>query len=136
MYPQMPRAGSDTSSRSGRSGSAKEGPIPISGTETSFALFHEKSIIRSHIRSRTSSLVIAFLPRWSLLSEPPEFSVHTDIYRKAFFDAVWFIWVFIPLEIIERLHEMGIMPVFFGVPLTSSRLFDVQNLIIETIKII
>ncbi len=57
-----------------------------------------------------------FIPRWSLLKEPFVFSVHTTIYRKAFFDAIWFIWVFIPLEIIERLHEAGILPVFFRFP--------------------
>jgi protein-S-isoprenylcysteine O-methyltransferase Ste14 len=57
-----------------------------------------------------------FIPRWSLLKEPLTFSVHTAIYRRTFFEAIWFIWAFIPLEIIERLHEAGILPVFFRIP--------------------
>jgi protein-S-isoprenylcysteine O-methyltransferase Ste14 len=57
-----------------------------------------------------------YVPRWSLLNEPPVFSVNTAIYRKAYFDAVWFVWAYIPLEIIERLHETGVLPVFFRFP--------------------
>jgi protein-S-isoprenylcysteine O-methyltransferase Ste14 len=57
-----------------------------------------------------------FIPNFSLYIEPEQFVVNTKIYRKSFLDAIWFIWGIIPLKIIERLHELGIIPTLFHVP--------------------
>lgn len=57
-----------------------------------------------------------FIPNFAHYSEPEQFSVNTKVYRKSFLDAVWFIWSMIPIEIIERLHEMGTLPVLFRLP--------------------
>ena len=57
-----------------------------------------------------------FIPKLSLLEEPPSFNVQPLIYRKAFLDAIWFIWAFIPLKIIDRLHDAGILPALFYIP--------------------
>jgi len=57
-----------------------------------------------------------FIPRLSLLDEPSSFNVKTMKSRRTFFEAIWFIWLYIPLEIVERLHVAGILPVLFSVP--------------------
>jgi protein-S-isoprenylcysteine O-methyltransferase Ste14 len=57
-----------------------------------------------------------FIPKIDLLVEPPTVTVQTIINRKTFFDAIWFVWLYIPLLIIERLHDLQILPVLFRVP--------------------
>jgi protein-S-isoprenylcysteine O-methyltransferase Ste14 len=57
-----------------------------------------------------------FIPKFSLLKEPPSFNVQTLVYRKAFLDAIWFVWAFIPLKIIDRLHDAGILQSLFYIP--------------------
>jgi hypothetical protein len=59
MLIQILRTRSHAGYRSGRNGSAKEGPIQSSGIETSFLLSHEKSITPSNIRGRVLGFLIA-----------------------------------------------------------------------------
>jgi protein-S-isoprenylcysteine O-methyltransferase Ste14 len=55
-----------------------------------------------------------FIPKLSTLQEPEEYVVKPVIYRKHMFDALWFIWLLGIMEIIESLHKLNIMPVFFN----------------------
>lgn len=55
----------------------------------------------------------AFFPQPSLLQEPETYTVHTRIFRKNIFDALWFIWLVGIMEIIEAFHELGILPAIF-----------------------
>lgn len=57
-----------------------------------------------------------FLPKLSLLSEPELYPVDSRRYRSAFFDAMWFFWFFMILQIVERLRFLGWLPVLFRVP--------------------
>jgi hypothetical protein len=56
--------------------------------------------------------VPAFLPRWSLLAEPGEYTVKPKLFRRHVFDALWFVWMAGILEVVEELHELGFLPTF------------------------
>jgi protein-S-isoprenylcysteine O-methyltransferase Ste14 len=81
-------------------------------------LAEEEKLMKKHGEEylRYMRRVPRFVPRLSLLDEPSSFNVKTITYRRSFLETIWFIWLYIPLEIIERLHTMGILPVFFRVP--------------------
>jgi len=54
-----------------------------------------------------------FFPKWSLLIEPKNYVVHPARFRKDILSALWFIWLIGVLEIIEGIHEAGIVvPIF------------------------
>jgi len=57
----------------------------------------------------------AFFPKWSLLEEPQTYQVNPRIFKKNIFGALWFIWLLGILELIEAMHEMGILPVFWEI---------------------
>ena len=57
----------------------------------------------------------AFFPKLSLLNEPQTYTVNPRIFRKNIFRALWFIWLLGILEIIEELHEAGLLPVYFKI---------------------
>lgn len=54
-----------------------------------------------------------FFPNFKLYNEPEKYVFDTRHYRKAFLDGIWFVFAYPVLEIIEQLHEHGILPVFF-----------------------
>ncbi|MCG2738963.1 MAG: isoprenylcysteine carboxylmethyltransferase family protein [Syntrophaceae bacterium] len=57
-----------------------------------------------------------FIPRLRLLQEPDSYLVNVRVYRKSLLDATMFIWLYIVFHFIERLQQMGILPIFFRVP--------------------
>jgi protein-S-isoprenylcysteine O-methyltransferase Ste14 len=57
-----------------------------------------------------------FIPNFSLFHENDTYSVDTRTYRYAFMDAVWFIWAYALIQMIEKLHECGILPTLFRIP--------------------
>lgn len=57
-----------------------------------------------------------FIPDFSLYHESETYLVDTRTYRYAFFDAVWFVWVYALIQLIEKLHECGILPTLFRIP--------------------
>ncbi len=59
------------------------------------------------------SRVPRFLPRISGLMEPETYIVKPVIFRKNIFNALWFIWFLGILEIIDRLHVVGVLPTIF-----------------------
>lgn len=82
-------------------------------------LAEERELLKKHgevYREYMEKVPRRFIPDFSRYIEPEQFLVNTTIYRKSFFDAIWFIWGIIPLVIIERLHELGIIPILFRVP--------------------
>jgi protein-S-isoprenylcysteine O-methyltransferase Ste14 len=54
-----------------------------------------------------------FWPKWSLLTEPEEYTFSPKIFKKHLFSALWFIWMIGILEIIEELHDLQLVPEFF-----------------------
>lgn len=57
-----------------------------------------------------------FIPRLSLYQEPAVYQVKTSQFVRNFADAMWFVWIFILLTIIEELQLSGILPVLWKVP--------------------
>jgi protein-S-isoprenylcysteine O-methyltransferase Ste14 len=57
-----------------------------------------------------------FLPKPSLYKSPPQVVVNTDIFLKSIAVGMWFIWIFIALDIIEALQQNGFIPVLLRVP--------------------
>jgi len=57
-----------------------------------------------------------FFPDFSRFHESETYTVHSRTYRYAFLDAVWFIWIYALIQLIEKLHEVGILPTLFKIP--------------------
>ncbi len=57
-----------------------------------------------------------FFPRVSLLVEPESYTINAQIFRKSLFDVMWFLWFFIILQLIDKLHDIGILPVLLQIP--------------------
>ena len=55
----------------------------------------------------------AFFPKIGLLHEPDTYVVNPKVFRRNMFDALWFIWLAGILEIVEELHEIGLLPTLF-----------------------
>lgn len=56
-----------------------------------------------------------FCPKWSLLTEPEEYSVKPKTFRKHLFSALWFIWIIGVLELIEMFRELNIVSTLFNI---------------------
>jgi len=56
-----------------------------------------------------------FFPKISHLTEPKKYAVNTVIIRRHILSTFWFVLSIGVLEIIEELHEVGILPVFFNI---------------------
>ncbi len=57
-----------------------------------------------------------FIPNFSLFHESATYAVDTKTYRYAFLDAVWFVWVYALIQLIEKLHTVGILPTLLRIP--------------------
>ncbi len=56
-----------------------------------------------------------FWPRWSLLTEPEEYTVNPRIFKRHIFSALWFVWLIGILEFIEALREANVLKTFFDI---------------------
>jgi hypothetical protein len=56
-----------------------------------------------------------FFPKFSLYTEPETYQFNTLRYRRAFMEGMWFVIIYHVLEIIEQLHNYGILPAFFKI---------------------
>jgi len=84
-----------------------------------FVMIHEElQMMQAHgeVYAEYMKRVPRFIPNIVLYREPEKVTVDVRIYRRTFIDVAWFIWAIIPLEIIDRLHETGILPVFYHLP--------------------
>jgi len=52
--------------------------------------------------------VPVFFPMFSTFREPETYSVRPAAYRRAMFDALWFVWMAGILEVIEGMREIGL----------------------------
>lgn len=82
-------------------------PVVIRSEEARLARLHGEKF-ESYVRTTPS-----FFPRLSNLKEPEEYHVKPVIFRNNLFHALWFIWIIGILELIESLHEAGILPMYF-----------------------
>ena len=57
-----------------------------------------------------------YIPDFSLFHESETYIVDTKTYRYAFLDAVWFVWIYALVQLIEKLHSAGILPTLLRIP--------------------
>jgi protein-S-isoprenylcysteine O-methyltransferase Ste14 len=57
-----------------------------------------------------------YIPDLSLFHESETYTVDTKTYRYAFMDAVWFVWIYGLIQLIEKLHTAGILPTLLRIP--------------------
>ena len=84
-------------------------PRVIRSEESKLLKLHQEKF-KSYCRTTPS-----FFLNLSNLKEPEEYLVRPKIFRKNMFHALWFIWLVGTLEIIQSLHEAGIVPVLFRI---------------------
>lgn len=59
------------------------------------------------------SRVPKILPSLSLLDEPETYMIRPVAFRRRLFDSLWFVWGIGIIEIIEGLHECGVLVALF-----------------------
>jgi protein-S-isoprenylcysteine O-methyltransferase Ste14 len=59
--------------------------------------------------------VPSFFPKFSLFQEPDTYVVNPKVFKRNIYSALWFVWLIAILEIIETLHETGILRVHFKI---------------------
>jgi len=84
-------------------------PKVIKSEEAEMAQLHGQDF------ARYISNVPAFFPKISILKEPDVYSTKPIVFRKHIFSALWFVWLMGILELIEGLHEINILPMFFSI---------------------
>jgi protein-S-isoprenylcysteine O-methyltransferase Ste14 len=57
-----------------------------------------------------------FIPNFKLHQEPEFYMVKTANFARNVFQGMWFIWLFILLHFVGKLHESGAVPILFRVP--------------------
>ena len=57
-----------------------------------------------------------FVPRLSLYVEPATWSVDTRRFRQTMTDVVWFVWLVAIIEMVEALHEHGVVAARMALP--------------------
>ena len=57
-----------------------------------------------------------FIPKFSLYKEPELYEVKAPGFVRNFVNGMWFIWIFMLMDLIEKLQELGVLPVFFRIP--------------------
>lgn len=57
-----------------------------------------------------------FVPRHLRPVEPDIYPVRPRHFRKALPDVLWFFWFFMILQLVERMHQAGWLPVWFRIP--------------------
>ncbi len=54
-----------------------------------------------------------WIPRWSLYSEPESIPVSPKKVRQGILDAMWYLWAYAFVQLLDLLHAHGIVPVLF-----------------------
>ena len=54
-----------------------------------------------------------WIPRWSLYHEPESIGVSPARVRQGIFDAMWYLWAFAFVQILDILHRHSALPVLF-----------------------
>lgn len=85
-------------------------PIIISAEEKKLEELHGDAF-----RDYKNSVPRLF-PKTFTVQHPELYEVHTRQFRRVFFDAMWFVWLFIIMQVIEKLHNLEIIPVLWKVP--------------------
>ena len=82
-------------------------PFVISSEQKNLLAIHGKEY-ETYLRTTP-----VFFPRLSLLEEPKEYVAKVHIFRRRMLGSLYFIWLAGALELIEDLHHLKLLPVFF-----------------------
>lgn len=63
-----------------------------------------------------ASVTPRFIPDFSLYRQPASYLVSLKHYQRCFWDAGVFLLVYALLQLIEKLHDNGILPILFRIP--------------------
>ncbi|PKN61566.1 MAG: isoprenylcysteine carboxylmethyltransferase family protein [Deltaproteobacteria bacterium HGW-Deltaproteobacteria-15] len=55
-------------------------------------------------------------PKLSKLGEPVSIGIHTGPFLRVLFRSMWFMWFFMLLHIVEKLRDIGWIPVVLAIP--------------------
>lgn len=56
------------------------------------------------------------VPRTLSVPEPERYEIYPRKFRARFVQSMWFIWAFIALQVVEKLHQSEMLPVFLVIP--------------------
>jgi protein-S-isoprenylcysteine O-methyltransferase Ste14 len=78
-------------------------------------LSEEKHLLTIHGKEYETYLrtTPAFFPKPSLLIEPTEYAVKTHVFRRRMLGALYFVWLVGIIELIEEIHDLKLLPIFF-----------------------
>ncbi len=54
-----------------------------------------------------------WIPRWALYTEPQTITVSPRKVRQGILDAMWYLWAYAFVQLLDLLHRQGIVPVLF-----------------------
>lgn len=54
-----------------------------------------------------------WVPRWSLYAEPESIPVSPKKVRQGILDAMWYLWAYAFVQVLDLFHRYGILPVLF-----------------------
>lgn len=54
-----------------------------------------------------------WIPRWALYTEPESIAVSPRKVRQGILDAMWYLWAYAFVQLLDLLHAHGIVPVLF-----------------------
>jgi protein-S-isoprenylcysteine O-methyltransferase Ste14 len=84
-----------------------------------FVVLHEeKQLASRHVIEfqQYASVTPRFVPNFFLYDQPESYTVSVKQYQKSFLDASMFILIYAILQLLERLHESGILPTYLRIP--------------------
>ncbi|MBD3272053.1 MAG: isoprenylcysteine carboxylmethyltransferase family protein [Elusimicrobia bacterium] len=82
-----------------------------------FVIYYEKNTMRGRHPEeykKYQKRVPLFFPNFSLLKDEETYVTKPHKFRKEMLSALWFIWFLAIIEFINVLHELRLIPVFYG----------------------
>lgn len=80
-------------------------------------VLEERKLLKLHgaVFEEYCKKVPSFIPKFSGYQEPETYAFTTRLYRKAMFDAMWFVLVYPLIGVIEHLHRAGWLPAYYQI---------------------
>lgn len=85
-------------------------PIVIRAEEYKLEVAHGEKF------SEYAASVPRFIPRSISIVEPTSYNINLKKFRVIFFEAMWFVWLYLILLLVERAQEYDILPILWKIP--------------------
>lgn len=63
--------------------------------------------------TRYRAVTPCWIPRWTLYTEPDSVVVSPRKVRQGILDAMWYLWAYAFVQLLDLLHQHGVLPVLF-----------------------